>query len=67
VGVERAVTRWYIKRQAIQDELVALQKRLEQLQPEVQFLEERANLERQLAEVQARLRGLGPCPKPMMG
>ena len=69
MGVERAVTRWYALRQLIEQEIAALQVRLEQLQSsaETPATTELAEVEQQLAEVQARLRGLGSCPKPMMG
>jgi hypothetical protein len=69
VGVERAVTRWYAQRQLIEQEIAALQARFEQLQSsdESQAATEHVDVERQLAEAQARLRGLGACPRPMMG
>lgn len=67
MGVERAVTRWYVQRQTVQDEITAQQTRLEQLRSENQHILERAEAERQLAVAQARLLHLGPCPKPMMG
>jgi hypothetical protein len=67
MGVERAVTRWYARRQSIQEELAILQKRLEQLPSEPQTQEERTSVEGQLAEVQVRLTRLGPCPRAMMG
>lgn len=76
VGVERAVTRWYVRRHALLAELATLQERLAQLAlpAETRAEEgnaaqqaERAAVERQQAEAQARLDALGPCPKPMMG
>lgn len=67
MGVERAVTRWYVQRQMIQDEIDAQQTLLEQLRSTSQDPAERAWAERQLSAAQARLLGLGPCPKPMMG
>lgn len=68
MGVERAVTRWYLRRQEIQRDIDALQTRLEQLPSEEgQSSPERAAIEHQLAEACARLLSLGPCPKPMMG
>jgi len=67
MGVERAVTRWYARRQSIQEELAVLRKRLEQLPSAAHTREERAEIEGQLVEVQARLDTLGPCPKAMMG
>jgi hypothetical protein len=68
VGVERAVTRWYLRRQEIQRDIDALQTRLEQPHPEEdKTSSERAEIEQQLSEARARLLSLGPCPKPIMG
>jgi hypothetical protein len=69
VGVERAVTRWYIRQQALQQEIATLQAHLAQLSlgGEKQAGAELAGIEQQLAEAHVRLQGLGPCPKPMMG
>jgi len=71
VGVERAVTRWYLQRQVYQDEIASLKAKLTQMQSQGQGQEpenkERKNIEEQLANVRAKLRALGSCPKPMMG
>ena len=83
MGVERAVTRWYVQRQVLLDEIAALQAKLasQQNQPpagEAQIpdnagtkaaaeTETRADIERKHAAAQARLLALGPCPKTMMG
>ncbi len=67
MGVERAVTRWYARRQIIHNDLVPLQKRLQALLPEDAKGDERVEIERQLAAVQLRLCELGPCPRSMMG
>lgn len=67
MGVERAVTRWYALRQTIQHEIDTLQARLELPQAEDKPSQERAAIEQQLAEAQARLLALGPCPRSMMG
>lgn len=83
MGVERAVTRWYVQRQVILDEIVALQASLITLQQQAttgQLSDEAATdtgtqgnaasiteTERKLAEAQSRLLALGPCPKSMMG
>lgn len=67
MGVERAVTRWHALRQTIQNDLTALQARLEQLQFEDSTSRESVEAEKQLAAAQARLLDLGPCPKAMMG
>jgi len=69
VGVERAVTRWYVQRQAYLDEIASLEARLAQMQTKGQepASKEREEVKLRLANLQARLRALGPCPKPMMG
>ncbi len=67
MGVERAVTRWYVRRQEIQQDIAAQQARLEQLLKENVSSSELAEVERQLAEARLRLLSLGPCPKSMMG
>jgi hypothetical protein len=67
MGVERAVTRWYALRQNIQQEIEALERQLETAPTEGQFNDVRARSEQHLAETRARLRALGPCPRPMMG
>ncbi len=67
MGVERAVTRWYALYQTIQQEIDALQTQLEQPQAEDHPAQERAASEQQLVLARARLRQLGPCPRPMMG
>jgi len=72
MGVERAVTRWYLLRQCLLDEIAVLEAQLARKQeqdqqsagtPPVAELE----ISRQLAEAQTKLRDLGPCPKVMMG
>jgi hypothetical protein len=69
MGVERAVTRWYVQRQAYLDEIASLEAKLAQIQTGGQesASKERGEIKQQLANLQARLRALGPCPKPMMG
>ncbi len=70
MGVERAVTRWYLQRQHINDEIAILKAKLEQVYPEGQGPAndvERAGIEKRLEALRVRLRTLGPCPKPMMG
>ena len=68
MGVERAVTRWYVQRQPLLGELASLEAKLAQIQagtePEGK---ERADIEQRLASVKVKLHTLGPCPKPMMG
>lgn len=68
MGVERAVTRWYVLRQQIQREIDVHQARLEQAQQEGGPAAKKATeAEQQLAAAHVRLHALGPCPKPMMG
>ncbi|HLX39156.1 MAG TPA: hypothetical protein VKR42_01425 [Ktedonobacteraceae bacterium] len=70
MGVERAVTRWYALRQCLVDEIAALETQLAR-PPGQQNIEEApvvsTEISRQLAEAQAKLHNLGPCPKVMMG
>lgn len=74
MGVERAVTRWYALRQYLLDEIAVLEGQLAQQQEQKQVLQSTVeppvvgtDISRQLAEAQAKLRNLGPCPKVMMG
>ena len=69
MGVERAVTRWYVQRQLLLDEIAALETKLQsdgenkQSSPD----EEQSTLKHQIAEAQEKLRLMGSCPRPMMG
>jgi hypothetical protein len=75
MGVERAVTRWYLQRQSILNEIATLEAKLtrdRQTQEQKQGAgnsSEQVDVEirQQLAKAQEKLRTLGPCPKPMMG
>jgi hypothetical protein len=67
MGVERAVTRWYIRRQEIVQEIEAWQARLAALLQEEGAAVQHAEIERRLREAQQRLLSLGPCPRSMMG
>ncbi len=67
MGVERAVTRWHIQRQRITGEITALEAKLAQIQAEQQSPGSAVEIEKRLASLHAKLRTLGPCPKPMMG
>jgi len=69
MGVERAVTRWYARRQLLIYEIASLEAKLAQMQKEGQGADskERLAVEEQLATAQARLRESGSCPRPMMG
>ena len=69
MGIERAVTRWYLKRLAYESEVASLEAKLGEKLDNAKGPEskERAELEKQLAVILARLHNLGPCPKAMMG
>jgi len=68
MGVERAVTRWYVQRQIILDEIAELEAKLQPIKENMPPpAEEQMALKRQIAEVQEKLRLMGSCPKPMMG
>ncbi len=69
MGIERAVTRWYLQRLAYESEAASLEAKLGEMRKSEQGLEskERAEFEKQLAEILARMHTLGPCPKAMMG
>ncbi len=69
MGVERAVTRWYLQRQAYQNEIIALETKLAAMQTGEKGPEsrEQTDIEKQLVKAQNRLRTTGPCPKAMMG
>jgi hypothetical protein len=69
MGVERAVTRWYVQRQVFLDKIAELEAKLQPARENTQPLppEEQAALKRQIAEAQEKLRLMGSCPKPMMG
>ena len=69
MGMERAVTRWYLQRLAYESEAASLEAKLGEMRNNAQGLEgkERAEFEKQLAHILARLHTLGPCPRAMMG
>jgi hypothetical protein len=67
MGVERAVTRWYVRRQGIWQEIEAQQARLAQVLQESGTALQRAEIEQRLREARQRLLKLGPCPRSMMG
>ena len=74
MGVERAVTRWYLQRQSILDEIATLQAKLvvdrqaQEQKPGGDNVEQAdAEISQKLVRAQEKLRTLGPCPKPMMG
>jgi len=71
LGVERAVTRWYLQRQLILDEIATLEAKLSQAHGqtlhESNATQAAEDILQQLAKAQEKLRVLGSCPRPMMG
>jgi hypothetical protein len=69
MGIERAAMRWYLQHLAYESEAASLEAKLDEMRNSEQGLEskERAEFEKQLADILARLHALGPCPKAMMG
>ncbi len=69
MGIERAVTRWYLQRIAYESKVATIEAKLSGMRNNAQELEskERADYEKQLAHALAGLQTLGPCPKAMMG
>jgi hypothetical protein len=69
MGIERATTRWYLQRQAYENEAASLEIKLSAILTKGQEPEskERAEVENQLAHTRAMVHALGPCPKAMMG
>ncbi len=74
MGVERSVTRWYVQRQLIYNEINLLEVQLEQLSMTENAQEavpvgqiNPTDIEQQLKKAQEKLLLLGPCPRSMMG
>lgn len=67
MGVERAVTRWYILRQSLENEIAALESAAQKRAAEDAVVGEDAVLAEERKRAHEKLRALGPCPKPMMG
>jgi hypothetical protein len=72
MGVERAVTRWYVQRQTLLKEITRLETQLasvstEEQESESKLVQDDTSVVQQLVQAQMKLRLLGPCPKPMMG
>ena len=76
MGVERAVTRWHIQQQQIQQEITTLEAKLALLSSCPSEAsggvgstdeQETDSIRQQLTDAQKKLLALGPCPKPMMG
>ncbi|GCE25267.1 hypothetical protein KDA_07510 [Dictyobacter alpinus] len=75
MGVERSVTRWYIQRQLILDELAQLEAQVSNSQensasataPVDTAQAPSEEIMQKVAMTRAKLKALGHCPKPMMG
>ncbi|HLG77411.1 MAG TPA: hypothetical protein VKX46_13430 [Ktedonobacteraceae bacterium] len=69
MGVERAVTLWYVRRQFVLDEIAQLEEQLAQKEPQTTDASQVdvTEVEQALARARAKLLALGPCPRPMMG
>lgn len=76
MGVERAVTRWYVRRQSILNAITDLETQISRIEarqketeqtPAEEAVQMNARLSQQLEQARAKLRELGPCPQPMMG
>ncbi len=67
MGVERAVTRWYVQRQLLLDEIILLETKIAPSSTDDGAISQQAETLQKLAQVQEKLRVLGNCPRPMMG
>ena len=78
MGVERSVTRWYLQRQLILDEIAQLEVKQEPVSTEQAVVEpgdegvtdekeSQEAVDLQLTVARRKLKALGHCPKPMMG
>jgi len=69
MGVERAVTRWYVQRQLLLDEITLLMAKIASPSTVGDATPQQvdSDMPQKLAQVQEKLRVLGPCPRPMMG
>jgi len=69
MGVERAVTRWYMRRQLLLDEIKLLQTKIAPSATADGATPHPVDVATQekLVQAQAKLRVLGACPRPMMG
>jgi hypothetical protein len=71
MGVERAVTRWYVQRQLLLNEITLLNTKIASSLTHdgatSQPPEADTSTLQKLAHAQEQLYFLGPCPRPMMG
>ncbi len=68
MGVERAVTRWYVQRQLLLDEIALLETKVTPSSTD-EGVTSQGNIDilQKLADAREKLRVLGTCPRPMMG
>ncbi len=67
MGVERAITRWYVQRQLLLDEIMRLETKIAPSSTDDGATSSQAETQQKIAQVQEKLRMLGACPRPMMG
>jgi hypothetical protein len=69
MGVERAVTRWYVQRQLLLDEISTLETQVASSSDNDDAMPSHidGDVVQKLAQAQKKLRVLGSCPRPMMG
>ncbi len=67
MGVERAVTRWYVQRQLLLDEIILLETKIAPSSTDDGAISQQEETLQKLAQAQEKLRVLGNCPRPMMG
>jgi hypothetical protein len=74
MGVERSVTRWYLQRQLILNEIAQLELKQALVSDEAvesgdrnEGKKDQKAVDAQITEARRKLKALGPCPKPMMG
>jgi len=69
MGVERAITRWYVQRQLLLDEITLLETKIAPSSPDDGAATPSPQPEtlQKLVQAQEKLRVLGACPRPMMG
>ena len=67
MGVERAVTRWYVQRQLLLDEITQLETKIAPSPTDDGATSLQAETQQKLVQAREKLRVLGACPRPMMG
>lgn len=69
MGVERAVTRWYVQRQLLLDEIALLETKIAPSSIDEGATPQQTDtaMLQALAQAQEKLHTLGACPRPMMG